>query len=392
MRRPIQANAGFTVIELTLVAALAAVVAFLAYTPIVNGLILTQRESTLMGMFSAGDAVATRLATLLQPAVIPVAAAGTRYGEVGDKWRAALAAGTDVLPFCTPVLGRDPASKLSPVNSPDAPEKSINSMVDDAGVPYLGIVLPGGAMDGEWVPSVDASGKGVDTNKDGTYDPNTDGRYTFRSVLDMVRYPKDAADWETGGRNGDLARLEPGFFGFPNPTPATIKETHTRFAARLVFPEKSQRGFAVIRFVPDTLRTGSPEVLEEKDLLGPGAGFDLDGDGEATDSFLRGRLVLEYANNNSSYEESRNVQVEFPLGRQSILLQLNTDDDETYAPIFQLVEDENGNAVRHLLRVRLLLFDELMQRRTAMATGRRDGRQFLTRRVETVIELRNMSF
>lgn len=349
---------GFTVIEMCIVAGLAAVVAYIAYTPVVNGMIMTQRERTLMSMFATGDAVTTRLTTLLQPAVIPAIAPnrGNPLAGVGDRWTDVLRAGTDFLPFCTPV----PARRNPP--DPNNPAADTGNPVDGNGNPVLGIVRPGGTVTGSWD------------------DPTS--TWVVSNISSLISRPSRIGD----GVHSDLAALNPGFFGFSDSLPTTIDTTEARFADRLVFPPTGRRGYAVIRFVPDRLG-GGPQTLDEAAM-----GLDLDGDGNQNDSFLRGRLVLEYANTGIQSEETRNVQFEFPLSGQSVLLQLNTTDDETYAPIFQLAEDNRGEVVRHALRVRLLLFDEVGQRSTPMATGGIGGRQFLTRRVETTIEMRNMIF
>ncbi len=331
------AKTGFTIIEVTIVAALAAIAAFLAYSPVVNSIIVTQREGTLMSMFSTGDGVLTNLTTLLQPAVIPAIDTSDRSNPlraIGDAWREVLVAGTDFLPFSMPV------------------PKETGSTVDASGRPVLGVTLPGG------------------TSYRNDIDKNEDYRQPeiLRSYL--------SAD----GAYTPLATLKPSDFDISS-TPPKMSDIKTgkRFASRLTF-DKNQNGFAVIRFLPDrrSIDTTSkdtskntPAIIKEKDLE-----FDLDGDGEWDDSFVRGTLAIEYAYNGTS------IQTEFPLGRQSILLQVDAGKD--YTPIFKLDD------TRYVLSVHLLLFDELTQRRTVMATGRKDGRQFIARRFETAIELRNM--
>ena len=134
-------------------------------------------------------------------------------------------------------------------------------------------------------------------------------------------------------------------------------------------------------------------------------GFDLNQDGTLADTFAQGTLVIDYANNGSS-PDINNVQSQFPLGNQSILLQLNTD-AASYVPIFKLVGGFTGNnspsgtawdetiATRgntYVLLVRLLLFDFTTQRGTVMATGQaQTGRHFITRQFQTFIEMRNMT-
>lgn len=371
-------RAGFTLLEMMIVLAVVSVAVALLYTPMVNGLIMVNRENTLMNMFRTGDITMSRLASLLQPAVLPIPTkdpeainsknSGVKpYRDIinsnrgfkafGKDWRDIMLAGTDFLPFCVPTMYRD-----------------TESAVDVNGLPVLGVTMP----DGERVISA-------------TYREtiNADGQKQF--------------DLNNTNIHPALANLNPTFYGLITPLPDPIEIHHNRYRERLSFPATSNRGFGVIRFVPNRVND-EPEILEEADLE-----FDLNQNGTQTDVFARGRLVVTYAGSTSDSSPAgmRSAQTEFPLGNQSILLQLNTDAAD-YIPMFRLVggfTKENSPAGTkwnettpqsgdtYILLVRLLLFDYTTQQGTVMATGstRKDGRQFITRQFQSFIEMRNMS-
>jgi prepilin-type N-terminal cleavage/methylation domain-containing protein len=312
-------KAGFTLIEVTIAAALASLVVALTCVPMMNGLAMAQRENTVMNMFRTGDITMTRLASLLQPAVLPA-----------GEWRGVLRGGTDFLPFCTPV-----------------PYGDTGSEVDADGRPVLGITMPGG---GRVISAAHAK-----TTLD-------NGEVRFR------------LDPPGSGVHPDLAALDPAFFGLGSGARPDV-ENGARFAARLAFPEGGTRGFGVVRFVPDK-ENGRPAVLREKDLLGPGADFDLNRDGTTNDVFARGALFIDYANDGTA--DLRSVQSVFPLTGRSVLLQLNTD-SPGYVPLFRLVGAPSGAGADGIL-VSLLLFDHATQR---------GKKQFLTRQFQTFIEMRN---
>lgn len=368
-------RAGFTVLEMMIVVALASLLVALLYTPMVNGLIMVNRENTLMNMFRTGDTAMSRLASILQPAVLPMPTnasgvnnnnSGTTtkpYQRVinsergfwtnGRAWRNTLLEGTDFLPFCVPTM-----------------YKETGSAVDTTGLPVLGITMPNGNRE------ISATYREITTDDD---------KFLF--------------DLNNRNIHPALAALNPSAFGLDvNTRPDTVAITHARYSERLAFPANSNTGYGVIRFVPE-LVDGQPVVLNEATL-----NYDLNQNGTQTDTFARGRLVVTYANDGTD-TNIRNVQTEFPLGNQSILLQLNTA-APGYVPMFRLVGGFTGNnspsgtkwneanlpsGNTYVLLVRLLLFDSITQQGTVMATGRQDGRQFITRQFQTFIEMRNMS-
>ena len=143
-------RAGFTLLEVMIAAALAALLVALLYTPMVNGLIMVNRENTLMNMFRTGDTVMSRLAANLQQAILPIPigaavdnnnssantskpyqrvinSTGRGFWGNGRFWRTVMLNGTDFLPFCTPTTYGD-----------------TNSAVDSDGLPVLGITMPTG--------------------------------------------------------------------------------------------------------------------------------------------------------------------------------------------------------------------------------------------------------
>ena len=378
-------KAGFTVLEVTIVAALAALLVALLYTPMADGIVMVQRENTVLNMFRTGDILMSRLTSYLQPAILPIptdarAAANNSpsnspnlYKRVinsdrgflknGRAWRRILLEGTDFLPFCTPVKYH-----------------LTETMVDSEGLPILGITEPSGQELRSAVYFNDGSLSNAGIR-----------HITLQSSF-------------LGERNihPALAGLHPSDYGFGAAPQTTTSLAAPRFADPLNFvyrgvtDERLMRGFAVIRFLP--LREGgTPVTLSEAAL-----NFDLNQDGTLDDTFARGSLVI----NHGWVTGYAPLQVKFPgVPDGMVLLQLNTQ-DPGYVPMFKLVGGFTGGnspagvswTERDLpsgeattLLVRLLLFDATTQQGTVMATGRRDGRQFITRQFQTTIELRNMT-
>lgn len=373
---------GFTLLETMIVIAVASIFVALVLPPIVNSLIVVQREATMLNMFRAADQAMAIISTSLRPAVLPMVTdktmcdsgstgttivpdtKGFRYAintdrgfrQHGCEWRRIFTQGSSFLPFAIPVhLGTTQNSS------------------DIDGLPFLGMIAP--------TSSGNAKIMGTD------YETVTTANGT---AYQPVKYPA-AGGARTLHRA--LYSLNPTSFG-SNLRGDPNNLNYRIYDETLTFPGTND-GYAVIRFVP--LREGG--VVRELDEAV--LDVDLNDDGTKADSFAIGSIEIVY------FDPSAPASGPFPkriVTPPMVLLQLNTGAD-SYVPMFRLVSwgDPNRSPGQitwtptptlsrngYTLLVNLLLFDHYSQQGNALAFERA-GRPYLVRRFESMVELRNMS-
>lgn len=358
-------RAGFTLIEVIVAGALAAIFMVMLFPPMVQGLTMAMRERSRLKMFQDGDMLMNNLNSVLQAAVLPVVTdpsavanntpatiSGTpTFRELinstqgfwtnGRDWRTQLLAGTDFIPFCIPVFFENTGSRL-----------------DSNMVPVLGIDLP-------------------------------DGTHMVAANYTIANAGKEF--YLNSNIHPELAALNPAAFGVSSGGAIDVA-SDARFAQPLAFPGGSNAAYAVIRFLPTMGEDGAPVILRETDLR-----FDLNEDGNIADTFALGSIQLVYASGDGNGIITQSLS---PVG---VLMQLNTD-AASYTPLFQLVGGFGANNSpsglqwngassasndSYTLLVRMLLFDRYGQ--TSVLGFNTGGKPYLAYKFQSFITLRNQA-
>lgn len=354
-------KAGFTILELTIAASLCALLAVLACSALFGLSRVVSMDSTVGAMARDGDRALTSLTNILRPAILPIKAAARTdalqtvlnsttqgFGSHGADWLAILQNGSDCLAFTSPAdFGGD------------------GDFVDADMMVELGIVLP-----------------------DGTHVPT--GEYSGSSNNKL-----------NGSVNPRLAALKPKTDLGLRSDRTTLNTSAPRFAQTFAFPAGANAGYGIIRFAPRRVG-GAPFIIQESSL--GDRGYDLNNDGDTTDTFMLGRLEIVVPNvirNAAGTYVPRTPPATYvtAVTGNTVLLQTNQNDDG-WTPIFKLVsyrdsnpvnmnsyEETTNNEGEYTLLIRLLMCDALSQASDPQTFGKKTPA--VTRQFETVVKMRN---
>lgn len=356
-----RARRGFTLIEVTITAALAATLAVLVFTAFVSIMRVVAIDQSLLTMDRSADNALNRIADNLRTAILPITYANastplqtalndrtTGFRRYGRLWRDILQEGSDCLAFTTPAdFGDD------------------RDFVDADMLLELGIVLPSGVH----VPV-------------GQYDNPVDNHLL-----------------PGGSLHPFLARLDPRQDLGLTRGLGELDLSAPRFDRTFTFNNDMDAGYCIIRFVP-FFENDAPYVLRERTL-----GRDINEDDDTTDEFALGGLEFVYPNvvrDEETMTYSREGEpIVIPITGPNVLLQLNQDDPQ-FVPIFKLVSyrdrqnsanletfDESLRDGDYAILVRLLLCDQQTQSANPLVFNL-NVPPIVTRQYETVVKLRNI--
>lgn len=155
-----------------------------------------------------------------------------------------------------------------------------------------------------------------------------------------------------------------------------IETTISRFADSFVFPTPGSRQpvYGVIRFLPYRER-GTETVINEAALE-----YDLNHDGDTTDSFVLGRLEIVYPDGSGG-------TLAKPISGNTVLLQINRNDAPQYS-IFQLEDSRSSEGSAVKINLLLCNFSTQDNNKSAFVRGRPS---FLARSYESRLKTQIMS-